>query len=281
MIIIKKAAQLGSFLQSFRNQENSIGFAPTMGALHQGHLSLIAAAKQYNSIAVTSIFVNPAQFNDKKDFEKYPVTLETDIEMLAGAGCDLLFLPSQQEIYPNGYGQPQPYALGQMESLLEGAYRPGHFQGVCRVMHRLMDLVQPDDLFMGQKDYQQCMVVARLLALIQSSAALHTCPTLREIDGLAMSSRNMRLSATQRQQAGAIYQALQYIKKHLQPGSTEILITNAKNILAQNNFRTDYVAVADAATLQPVTHWNGQQQLVALAAAFQGEVRLIDNILLH
>lgn len=281
MILIKKTAHLTALLLGQRNLQLQVGFVPTMGALHAGHLSLLNASKQANQFTVASIFVNPAQFNDKKDFEKYPVTIEKDIELLVAAGCDALFLPSVQEMYPQGWEQLQPYALGYLDTLLEGQHRPGHFQGVCRVMNRLMELVQPNNLYMGQKDYQQCMVVSRLLSIVQSAAQLHTCPTLREPDGLAMSSRNTRLSTDERKNAVAIYHTLLFLKNNIQPGSTEALIKSGENMLKQNNFRIDYVAIAGAETLAPVTHWNGQQQIVALIAAFQNDVRLIDNMLLH
>ncbi len=278
MILIKNTAHLAALLSGTGVLQNTVGFVPTMGALHAGHLSLLAASKQANGLTLASIFVNPAQFNDKKDFEKYPVTIEKDIELLAAAGCDVLFLPSVKEIYPHGWKDPQPYALGYLETLLEGKYRPGHFQGVCRVMHRLLDLVQPNNLYMGQKDYQQCMVVSRLLSIMQCSTQLHTCPTLREPDGLAMSSRNTRLNIDERKNAVAIYTALSFIKNNLQPGDTAALIKSSETMLLQNNFRIDYVAIADAQTLEPVTRWNGKQQIVALIAAFQNEVRLIDNM---
>ena len=281
MILIKKTAHLAAMLSGNRNLQHTVGFVPTMGALHAGHLSLLAASKQANQLTLASIFVNPAQFNDQKDFEKYPVTIEKDIEMLVAAGCDALFLPSVQEMYPQGWEQPQHYALGYLETLLEGKYRPGHFQGVCRVMNRLLDLVQPDNLYMGQKDYQQCMVVSRLLSIMDATAQLHTCPTLREADGLAMSSRNTRLTTGERKNAVAIYNTLMFIKNNILAGDTAALITSSENMLAQNNFRIDYVAIADAQTLEPVTRWDGIQQIVALIAAFQNEVRLIDNMLLH
>ena len=281
MILVKKTTQLAALLSGHSNLQHTVGFVPTMGALHAGHLSLLAASKQANQLTLASIFVNPAQFNDQKDFEKYPVTIEKDIEMLVAAGCDALFLPSVQEMYPLGWEQPQPYALGYLETLLEGKYRPGHFQGVCRVMNRLLDLVQPDNLYMGQKDYQQCMVVSRLLSIMDATAQLHTCPTLREADGLAMSSRNTRLTTGERKNAVAIYNTLMFIKNNIRAGDTAALITSSEKMLAQNNFRIDYVAIADAQTLEPVTRWDGIQQIVALIAAFQNEVRLIDNMLLH
>lgn len=281
MNLFKKTVHLQDYLQEARKQGNSTGLVPTMGALHAGHLSLINQSKQQNTLTITSIFVNPAQFNDKKDFEKYPVTIEKDIELLVAAGCDALFWPTVEEVYPNGYTQPVHYELGYLETLLEGKYRPGHFQGVCRVMNRLLDIVQPDNLYMGQKDYQQCMVVSRLLNIMQSPAVLHTCATLREPDGLAMSSRNTRLNERERVNAVAISAALRFIKENIQPGNVSAVIEQSRRMLEEKEFRIDYVAIADAATLEPVMNWDGLQKLVALVAAFQHEVRLIDNMILN
>jgi len=281
MILFKNIHPLQAWLAEQRSKGQSIGFVPTLGALHQGHLSLIDASRRENSLTVASIFVNPTQFNDPKDFEKYPKTIEKDIELLEAAGTDLLFLPSVQEIYPGGTTGLRQYELGYLESILEGKYRPGHFQGVCNVMQRLMDSVAPDDLYMGQKDYQQCMVVKRLLQIMGSPARLHPCPTLREHDGLAMSSRNMRLSPAERKNAPAMFKALSHIREALRPGPTEAARTEAIAILAQHDFKVDYVEIADAGTLESIAHWDGSTKIVALAAAFQQEVRLIDNLLLN
>ena len=281
MNLFKKTGHLQGYLQEARKQGRSTGLVPTMGALHAGHLSLINQSKQQNSLTIATIFVNPAQFNDKKDFEKYPVTIEKDIELLAAAGCDALFWPTVEEIYPNGYTEPVHYELGYLETVLEGKYRPGHFQGVCRVMNRLLDIIQPDNLYMGQKDYQQCMVVSRLLNIMQSPAVLHTCATLREPDGLAMSSRNTRLNENERKNALAIFAALQFIKENIQPGNVSAVIEQSRRMLEEKEFRIDYVAIADAETLEPVVNWDGRQKLSALIAAFQHEVRLIDNMPLN
>src|SRR5579872_6663216 len=212
MIIYKKAGDLASWLEKQRQAGQSIGFVPTMGALHEGHISLITISKKTTSLTVCSIFVNPTQFNDPKDFQKYPVTIEKDIALLEKAGTDVLFLPGVEEVYPQGTSALEQYDIGPLETIFEGKYRPGHFQGVCQVMRRLLEIVRPDQLFMGSKDYQQCMVVQRLLGLIGIPATLHRCPILREPDGLAMSSRNMRLTPAQRSQATAIYKALLTIR---------------------------------------------------------------------
>src|SRR5690242_13565632 len=200
MILFKKVIDLRKWLDHQRQTENNIGFVPTMGALHSGHLSLIEASKKENSITVSSIFVNPTQFNDPTDFEKYPVTIEKDIDLLEGIGCDAIFLPSVEEIYPNGTKSVKHYELGYLEKILEGKFRPGHFQGVCMVVERLLEIVEPDKLYLGQKDFQQCMVIRKLISLMgkENTISLEISPTLREPDGLAMSSRNVRLNEEER-----------------------------------------------------------------------------------
>ncbi|HWB92540.1 MAG TPA: pantoate--beta-alanine ligase, partial [Puia sp.] len=198
MVIFKYAADLAGWLKKQRAAGQKINFVPTMGALHAGHISLITISKNRPSLTVCSIFVNPTQFNDPKDFQKYPITIDKDILLLEHAGADVLFLPGIGELYPAGLEDLEHYDLGPLESLLEGKYRPGHFQGVCQVMQRLLNIVRPDDLFMGSKDYQQCMVVQRLLTLMDLPTNLHRCPIVREPDGLAMSSRNVRLTPEQR-----------------------------------------------------------------------------------
>jgi pantoate--beta-alanine ligase len=251
-----------------------------MGALHEGHLSLIEQARKENAIVVCSIFINPTQFNDPKDFEKYPVTIEADIELLEKAGVNVLFLPTVTEIYPNGTGQLPSYDLGYLETVLEGKYRPGHFQGVCQVMDRLLQLVKPDNLYMGQKDYQQCMVVKKLIQLTGIKVNFHTCPTLRETDGLAMSSRNRRLKIDEREKAVIVSGVLDRIRKTVQPGPLEPIASAAEQALTENGFKVDYVAIAGADNLELPDEWDGSRPLVTLAAVHLNEVRLIDNMLI-
>jgi pantoate--beta-alanine ligase len=278
MILFKKAADLTHWLKRQQAAGLAIGFVPTLGALHRGHISLIDISKKYTSLTVCSIFVNPTQFNDPADFAKYPVTLEKDIALLEKAGTDVLFLPDVPTLYPGGTTKLEQYDLGPLESVLEGKYRPGHFQGVCQVMNRLLNIVRPDDLFMGSKDYQQCMVVQRLLAIMDLPTTLHRCPILREPDGLAMSSRNTRLDPTQRANAIAIYRALQSIKEGWSAGiPIDQLTAAATAVLEAAAFRVDYVSICDATTLQPLSDPAGAEA-IALIAAFQGEVRLIDNM---
>lgn len=281
MIIIHQPAFLTDHLQKQRNKGLSIGFVPTMGALHDAHIDLVNQCAASCDITVCSVFVNPTQFNDVSDFNKYPNTIEADVCRLAMSKAGILFAPPLSAMYPGGITQLEHYDLGYLETLLEGEFRPGHFQGVCQVMSRLLKLVQPDVLFMGQKDYQQCMVIKRLLSLMDLDTTLITHPTVREKDGLAMSSRNMRLSEAQREQAPLIYQTLLEIKNKLAPGNLSTLKNNAATRLNNGGFRVEYVEIADAGNLHPYDEWNGTTPLVALIAAFLGEVRLIDNMVLN
>lgn len=282
MILFKHPADLRTYLIKTTTPNTSIGFVPTMGALHEGHISLIAQSKSSSTITVCSIFINPTQFNDQQDFVQYPMTLEKDIHALEKAGCDILFLPGIQAIYPNGTNHLEHYKLGRLEEILEGHYRPGHFQGVCQVVNRLLDAVQPDTLFLGQKDYQQCMVISKMLELTGKHIQLVKSPTLREADGLAMSSRNLRLNPASRTNATAIYTALQFLKANLQVGNTAHIINTAKAQLIDAGFeQIDYISIAHAETLEPIHDWDGSSPCVALVAAFIGGVRLIDNLPLH
>lgn len=283
MILFKKTTDLRKYLDAQRKLGKKAGFVPTMGALHEGHLSLIRESKSEYDLTVCSIFVNPTQFNDPADYTHYPVTTEQDISMLISAGCDLLFLPDTHEMYPEGMTARIQYDLGDMETLLEGKFRPGHFQGVCQVVHRLLDQVQPDGLFLGQKDYQQCMVLSRLIQQTRyhNLVKIHICPTLREKDGLAMSSRNRRLNDEERLKAVKISQLLKAVKEQLKAGDLKALQAEAIRELEAAGFRADYISIADATTLEPVSNWDGKQPLVALVAAFLGPVRLIDNLPLN
>lgn len=278
MIIFQRSGDLSGWLDQQTAAGRSIGFVPTMGALHAGHISLITISKKDTDLTVCSIFVNPTQFNDPKDFEKYPITLEKDIALLEAAGTDILFLPPPTELYPAGTGSLEHYDLGPLETLLEGKYRPGHFQGVCQVMSRLLGVVRPHHLFMGQKDYQQCMVIRRLLTLMGLPTQFHRCPIVREPDGLAMSSRNVRLDPQQRANAIAIYRTLRLLKEQW-PAHPRSALSAAEIILKKADFQIDYISVADADTLEPITGPRDARSIVALIAAFQGEVRLIDNML--
>ena len=253
---------------------------PTMGALHQGHIGLIDKAKNEAVLIICSIFINPTQFNDPKDFEKYPTTIGKDIYLLEKAGCDVLFLPSVVSMYPNGFKSSFKYELGNLETILEGKFRPGHFQGVCQVVHRLLDIVMPDKLFLGQKDFQQCMVIKKLIQLLNMKTQVVICPTRRELNGLAMSSRNARLNKTEQKMATTIYQCLRYINDNIAAGNINQLKSKAGAMLTSKGFKVDYVEVANVNSMASVQTWNGVAPLVVLVAAFLNDVRLIDNLLL-
>ena len=282
MILYKIASQLQQYLEQQKAAGKTIGFVPTMGALHQGHISLINNSKATCDITICSIFVNPTQFNDAKDFEKYPITIEQDIYMLEMATCDVLFLPSVEEIYPNSIERNRHYDLGFIETVFEGAYRAGHFNGVCMVVERLLNIVKPHQLFLGQKDYQQCIVIKRLVELMKADIKIIICPTSREENGLAMSSRNKRLSAEMKDKAKIIYQSFNKIKKDIVANNAAELVANAKESLLENGFdKIDYLSLANAKTLAPIELWDGSTQLVILVAAFTEGVRLIDNMVLN
>lgn len=279
MILFKEAGKLTDYLTEQKRTGRTIGFVPTMGALHQGHFSLLQQAKKEATLTVCSIFVNPTQFNNPDDFKKYPVTIEQDIAGLIQQDCDVLFLPSKEEIYPAGY-HAKNYDLGTLETVLEGHYRPGHFQGVCQVVDRLLEIVTPTKLYLGQKDFQQCMVIRKLLELTgRTDIALRIVPTVREQDGLALSSRNLRLTIEQRGKAPALYAALSQSRKEIDFKEIPEIKTEAIGYLTDRGFRVDYFEIADEKTLLPVK--NAKQSTVALVAAYLDDIRLIDNLPLN
>ena len=279
MILFKEIVTLAKHLTQLKQQGLSVGFVPTMGALHGGHISLIEKSKNTCDITVSSIFVNPTQFNNVKDFEKYPITVSNDILLLEKSGCDVLFMPRVNEIYPDGFSSKYHYDLGEIEFVLEGKYRPGHFQGVCQVVHRLLNIVQPDKLFMGQKDYQQCLIVKRLVESLHLNVQVVTAGTYREASGLAMSSRNLRLNEQEKEIASGISKMLRYIKERFTTTPFSVLEDYATNLLLTSGFtKVDYVSIADADTLQPASIVKGKNNLVTLIAAYINDVRLIDNM---
>jgi pantoate--beta-alanine ligase len=283
MVIFKKVADIQAYIAKQRADKARIGFVPTMGALHKGHISLIEKAKSDGNFVVASIFINPTQFNDKEDFDKYPITTGEDILMLTEAGCDALLLPSIGEMYPDGTDRMQTYDFGYLETILEGALRASHFKGVGQIVARLLDIVQPDMLYMGQKDYQQCMVVKHLLGQIYNGSApeMIICPTSREPDGLAMSSRNRRLTEPQRALAGLLYQCLVSIQAKQQTDKFSIVQKECNDLLTEKGLQPDYIALADADDLTLLNDYEPGRKMVALIAAKLGNVRLIDNMIIN
>ena len=279
MIIIKRTQKLKDFISEFQLGGKKIGFVPTMGALHDGHISLIKKSKSQNSLTICSIYVNPTQFNNVIDLNKYPVTLEKDIDKLEVAACDILFLPSTEEMYVNNEVN-EHYDLGMLEHILEGKYRPGHFQGVCIIVDKLLKTIKPNTLYLGKKDYQQCMVINKMITDKKYEVWLEICETIREPRGLAMSSRNLRLNEVEKIDALKIIETLINIKKNIKPGNLEEIKIKATKYLTKNGYKVDYTEIADAATLEIVSDWDGKAKLVALVAAYLNNVRLIDNIIL-
>jgi pantoate--beta-alanine ligase len=280
MILFKKAMPLSHYLHQVRQHRQTVGFVPTMGALHDGHLTLIEACKRKNDLTVCSIFVNPTQFNNPTDFKLYPNTIEQDLKRLLQAGCDVLFFPSKEEMYPTSVAVTH-YKLGEIETILEGKYRPGHFQGVCQAVDRLLDVVAPQQVYFGQKDYQQCLVVKKLLSLTNREAiTLNIIPTQREESGLAMSSRNLRLTPEHREKAKALYNTLTFLKAHIGEKPVAALKNEGMDFLKTSGFDVDYVEIGSAETLKPVDDVNGKKT-VGLIAASIGGIRLIDNMLLN
>ncbi len=283
MKVFSSIIEIRKFLDEQSESQLIIGFVPTMGALHQGHLSLIEQSKKSCDITICSIFVNPTQFNDKKDFEKYPIQIDADLEMLIAAGCDVVFIPSVDEMYPEGTTQDKLLVdLGFLGKTLEAEKRPGHYEGVIQIVKKLLDIVQPNLLFLGQKDYQQCMVIQKLIDTFNIPTKIVICTTKREADSLAMSSRNVRLSDTARKVALKLFQALTDIQNRFKTENIAQIITENINFLNQDNLiETEYLVVVNGKTLEPILEYNEQIPITALVAAKVGEVRLIDNLILQ
>lgn len=275
MLVFEKVNDLQSYLKN--NTGKSIGFVPTMGALHNGHLSLIKASQQKSDITVCSIFVNPIQFNKKEDLDNYPRHVEVDINKLKGVGCDVVFIPSVDDMYPTQ--QFKHYEFGKLGDVMEGEHRPGHFNGVGNVIERFFEIIQPDYAFFGEKDFQQLAIVKELTRQLNIKTQIIGCPIYREQNGLAMSSRNERLSKEEREEAKVIFEGLSEIKQKVK----KISISEAKKHFATkiNNhqkFSLEYFEIADGNTLSPVKDWAESSYCVAFTAVNVGNVRLIDNM---
>lgn len=280
MKIITTAAEIKEITTSL-SQHKTIGFVPTMGALHKGHLALINKSKKLCDVTVCSIFINPAQFNNSTDFEKYPITIDADIALLKSIDCNILYMPTVVEMYPPNF-EIKIFELGFLDQMWEALYRTGHFQGVCKVMDRFLDIIYTHHLWMGQKDYQQCLVVMKLLEITNRKNILfHRINTIREKSGLALSSRNKRLSIESKKNATALFDVLKNIKEQFQSENFTNLCRKAKNYLLQHGFdEVEYVAIVDAETLLMKELYQHNHKYVAIAAAWINGVRLIDNLLL-
>jgi pantoate--beta-alanine ligase len=275
--VVATADQLRAEVTRARSAAKTIGLVPTMGALHEGHLSLVRAARGQCDLTIATIFVNPTQFGPHEDFDKYPRTMRQDLEALEGAGADVVFAPDRETMYPPGfstYVDPPEIAR-----LWEGQCRPGHFRGVTTVVLKLFHLAQADIAYFGQKDYQQARVIQCMAEDLAVPVAVRVCPTVREPDGLAMSSRNRYLDAAQRSRALALWQSLSLARQLVAEGERDALRIAQRmqeQLLQRGVDRIDYAALADPLTLQPVTRV--QRSVVALIAAMVGQTRLIDNL---
>ncbi len=279
MIIFKRSKDLRSHLKKIKRNDRHTGFVPTMGALHAGHLSLIAQSKIETDVTICSIYINPVQFNNAEDFKKYPVNIESDILLLEENGCDILFLPGEKEIYPDEDSKKKHFEIGYLETILEGKFRPGHFQGVCMVVEKLLSIVEPSHLFLGQKDFQQSLIIKKLIELIKKDIIVIISPTLREPNGLAMSSRNSRLNNEEKNLAGELYKTLEQLNFKLSPGNIFDLKNKAKSKLEKLGFKIDYLEIATTQSLEIIEDYKSREGLIILIAAFINKVRLIDNLI--
>lgn len=279
MQVLNTKNELISLLNNHREKGKKIGFVPTMGALHEGHLSLVKESKKNSDITVVSIFVNPTQFNDPEDLKRYPRTLDKDVALLKTVDCDIVFAPSVEEIYPEP--DTRKFDFGYLETVMEGAKRPGHFNGVGQVVSRLFDIVRPDKAFFGMKDFQQIAIIRNMVKQLKYKIEILSCPIIREEDGLAKSSRNVLLDENHRKNAPHIYATLKKVR-HL---VTQMTVKELKqwiiNEINTNSFlETEYVEIVDDTTLKIIEDWSEKGNKVVCVAVYAGKIRLIDNIIL-
>lgn len=277
MRVVKTISELKSLISGYKQENKTVGLVPTMGALHAGHKSLVDRARKENDIVVVSVFVNPTQFNNKQDLATYPRTEECDCALLEAAGCDVVFMPAVEEVYPEP--DNRQFDLGAVAEVMEGAHRPGHFNGVAQIVSKLFGFVEPDRAYFGEKDFQQIAVIRKMVQLEGFKLQIVACPIKREDDGLALSSRNVRLTAEQRQLAPNIYRVLKescnFAKSHT-VAETEKFVVDSLNALPQ--MEVEYYSIVDALTMQPVGDWADADSITGCITVYCGEVRLIDNI---
>lgn len=279
MLIIREAGELTEFVSRAKNNGQSVGFVPTMGALHAGHLSLVERCVSENDVAIVSVFVNPTQFNNPQDLATYPRTEEADAKLLAQAGVTAVFMPSVEAVYPDGTGRDHEFDLGHAAEVMEGKHRPGHFQGVAQVVSRLFLLVRPDRAYFGEKDFQQIAVIRNMVRSENIPVQIVACPIKRADDGLALSSRNALLTPEQRTVAPMIHQTLlesrTYALNH-SLSQTRDFVVNRLN--SNHVFRVEYYEIIDAETMVPIDDWSEARWTVGCITVYCGAVRLIDNI---
>lgn len=277
MKLVRTIQELQAELAACRQQGKTIGLVPTMGALHAGHASLVKRCVAENDVTVVSVFVNPTQFNDKNDLIKYPRTLEADCKLLEDAGATYAFAPSVEEIYPEP--DTRQFSYPPLDTVMEGAHRPGHFNGVCQIVSKLFDIVKPDRAYFGEKDFQQLAIIRRMVNALHLPLQIVGCPIVREADGLALSSRNARLTPEERKTAlnisKTLFKSVEYAHSHTLVDTCKFV---EDSIAATPGLRLEYFEIVDGDTLQKVTHWSDSDYIVGCITVFCGEVRLIDNI---
>lgn len=277
MKTLATAKELREAIGNVKKTGQLLGFVPTMGALHSGHLSLVEECKKTCAICVVSIFVNPTQFNDKSDLKNYPRMPEQDLKKLEDAQVDFVFFPSEKEMYPEE--DTRVFHFGVLETVMEGLHRPGHFNGVAQIVSKLFDIVQPDKAFFGEKDFQQLAIIKKMVKMLDLNVEVVPCATIREDDGLAMSSRNLLLTPENRKNAPRIRKLLlQAVERQHQATVQEVEKETVAALNAIENFKTDYFEIVHSDTLQPVTSWDEKGPKTACVAVYAGKIRLIDNI---
>ncbi len=277
MRVLNTRNELVNLINNQKKEGKTIGFVPTMGALHEGHLSLVKESKKNSDITVVSVFVNPTQFNDPEDLKRYPRTLEQDVELLKSVNCDIVFAPSVEEIYPEP--DTRKFNFGYLESIMEGAKRPGHFNGVGQVVSRLFDLVAPDKAFFGMKDFQQVVIIKYMVKQLKYNIEIIACPIVREENGLAKSSRNTLLDEDHQKNAPHIYNTLKKARSLASEMGVKEIKEWIVNEINRNPFLdTEYVEIVDDTTLKVIEDWSEPGTKVACVAVYAGKIRLIDNI---
>jgi len=280
MKIFKEIAEIKSFLSEIKGRGMTVGLVATMGALHKGHMSLIESSKSLNDVTITSIYVNPTQFNNPLDLQKYPRTMDQDLKMLEGVGCDVVFSPTDREMY-----EETPllkFDFGHLDKVMEGAFRPGHFSGVALVVAKLFGIIEPHRAYFGQKDWQQVTIIKRMVAELKFNLEVLTVPIVRDSNGLAMSSRNLRLSSNQSAEATVLYQSMQMARKRLKSGEPVESVKKAVAALfdSRAEMKLEYFELTDSKNLTSVERVNNSTELIICIAGYAGDVRLIDNMFL-
>lgn len=277
MIVVEKAAELTAKVKEIKQQGLKVGFVPTMGALHMGHISLIKKSIAENDVTIASIFVNPTQFNDKQDLANYPRMLDKDLKILEENGCNLVFAPSEAEMYPET--DTRIFDFGNLDKVMEGKHRPGHFNGVAQIVSKLFAVVNPHNAYFGEKDFQQVAIIKKMVAVLNLDVHIVSCPIVRETDGLAMSSRNLLLSKVQREQAPAIYKALNESTKFINSKSVEDVKKFVVAAINNNSeLEVEYFDIVNDLSLESITSWTDPGNKAGCIAVKVGKIRLIDNI---